>query len=255
MMKFTVKGLIALFVTSSALFLTPMKSDAQVNMKMLIQVTKSCQKDAISTKYYQNIGVLSDRNTNNYIQKEKNQLIEMCIYNRYHYSLVVSKLPWLNSSGKIMPGYPGAVVVGSLVSWLKGGKTPIYVLDCISSQNAGSPQCSKVKNFMGYEEELRCLDRCTDLKNQLIFGLYEVAVCPSCVVAHDEVFGSQEVILKSFIQWFLKLDQLKRRELISLLGDDDKARQLRESINKESKYAVKKYQEVRNRVERKQKER
>lgn len=48
MIKFTVKGLIALFVTSSALFLTPMRSDAQVNMKTLAEVTESCQKDVSS---------------------------------------------------------------------------------------------------------------------------------------------------------------------------------------------------------------
>jgi hypothetical protein len=58
-MKFTVKGLIALFVTSSALFLTPMRSDAQVNMKRLAQVADSCQKDVPFKKYYQQMLLVS----------------------------------------------------------------------------------------------------------------------------------------------------------------------------------------------------
>ena len=51
------KGLIALFVTSSALFSMATRSDAQVNMKTLVQVAKSCQKDVVSENYYQEMGL------------------------------------------------------------------------------------------------------------------------------------------------------------------------------------------------------
>ena len=53
----------------------------------------------------------------------------------------------------------------------------------------------------------------------------------------------------------MKLDKSQRREVISLLGDDDKARQLRELINDESEAAVKEYREARARVEQQKKER
>lgn len=48
MINFTVKSLITLLVTSLALLLTSMRSDAQVNMKLLSQVAESCQKDTFS---------------------------------------------------------------------------------------------------------------------------------------------------------------------------------------------------------------
>jgi hypothetical protein len=257
MIKFTAKGLVSLFVTGLALLLTPIKSDAQVNMKTLVQVAKSCQKEASSIKYYQKMGIVVDINTNNYIQKEKNQLIEKCIFSRYHYSLVVSKFPWLNSSGQIMAGYPGSVIVASLVLRLEGGKTPIYVLNCLYNQNASSQQCSQIKNFMGYDQELRCSypDRCTTLRNQLILNLYEVHVCPSCVVAHNEASGSQIEILTVFIKWFTKLDKQKARELSSILDDDNKADNLRNLIKNESELAKNKYRQTRKRVEMQEQER
>ncbi|MEH1939146.1 MAG: hypothetical protein V7L01_02865 [Nostoc sp.] len=254
MIKSTAKSLITLVVISSVLLLIPMKSDAQVNMNRLIQVAKSCQKEAPSIKYYQKMGIGIDINTINYIQNEKIELIRNCINYRYHYSLVVSKFPWLSSSGQIMPGYLGSVAVGSLVFWLQG-KTPTSVLDCISSQNAASQQCSLTKNFMGYDQELRCFDRCLDSRSHQVLGLYEVHVCPSCVVAHDEVSGSQLEILQAFIKWFLKLDQAKRREILSILADNSKAYNLRLLIKNESGSAVKKYREAVQRVEKQEQER
>lgn len=89
-MKFTVKGLIALFVTSSTLFLTPMRSDAQVNMKRLAQVADSCQEDVPSKKYYQQM--LLD------ISRIDNENLNECIYSRYHYSLILDKFPELAST-------------------------------------------------------------------------------------------------------------------------------------------------------------
>ncbi len=86
-------------------------------------------------------------------------------------------------------------------------------------------------------------------------GQYAVNVCPSCVVALDEVSGSREEILKAFIKWFLTLEKPQRRELISLLGDGDEAHKLRLVIIDESNAAVKKYLEVRQRVEEQEQER
>ncbi|MFM6154806.1 MAG: hypothetical protein ACKPE3_17700, partial [Sphaerospermopsis kisseleviana] len=80
-------------------------------------------------------------------------------------------------------------------------------------------------------------------------------ICPTCVVVHDEVSGSGELILKAFMEWFMKLDKSQRREVISLLGDDNKSHQLRALINEESEAAVKQYRETRARVQQQEQER
>ncbi|MEH2313755.1 MAG: hypothetical protein V7K35_20680 [Nostoc sp.] len=245
MKNFTVKGLITLLVTSSALLLTPMKSDAQVNINRLAQVAKSCQEDIFSSNYYKRMRF--DRNSINQYLKNSyipEQAISYCIHDRYHYSLVLTKYPWLNSTGEILPGYPGSVVVGALANVFDSSHTT-SILDCIANQDVSSQECSetrfgisKVNSFINYWYES-----------------YAVNVCPSCVVAHNEVSGSREEILKAFIKWFFTLDKAQRRELISLLGDGDEAQELRLVIRGEANTAVNKYSEVRQGVEEQEQER
>ena len=83
-------------VTSSALLLTPMRSDAQVDMKVLSQVAESCQKDTFSPDYYKKIN-FSRIGSNGY-------KVSFCIDYRYHYLLILSKFPWLASSGELVEG-------------------------------------------------------------------------------------------------------------------------------------------------------
>lgn len=235
-MKFTVKGLIALFVTSSALFLTPMKSDAQVNMKSLAEVADSCQKDIPSKKYYQQMLLNVD--------KWDNSDLEQCIYSRYHYSLILDKFPELASTGEILPGYPGSVAVGQLASTLIYNRKQL--LDCIIANNISGDVCMNSRQNISRGQKYRSYSRISS---------YLPYVCPSCVVAHDELSGSQEEILKAFIEWFIKLDKPQRREVISLLGDEDEAITLRYSLKKESEKAVEEYQETRARVWQQEQER
>ncbi|MFM5983877.1 MAG: hypothetical protein ACKO9I_00855 [Sphaerospermopsis kisseleviana] len=239
MMKFTVKSLIALFVTSSTLLLMPMRSDAQINMKILTQVADSCQKDAVSESYYQQMGLNINTVNNFYLQ--------YCIYSRYHYSLILDKFPELASTGEILPGYPGSVAVGQIADGflLYGGDKKL--LDCIIANDTSSDVCNASRMRISQNTKYR--------SNSGLIREYLPSVCPSCVVAHDEVSGSQEVILKAFIQWFLKLEKPQRREVISLLGDDDQANQLRLSLRSESQKAVGEYQETRERVEQQEQER
>ena len=247
-MKFTVKGLIALFVTSSALFLTPMRSDAQVNMKILAEVADSCQKNVLSKSYYQQMGL--DINT----EEISSNYLGICIKYRYHYSLVLSRFPWLVSTAEILPGYPGSVVIGTLAnSFSYSGQ--MQLLDCLISQKASSSECYSTREYIAYDKyrSLRYLpDYYSGYHNKHNYLLY---VCPSCAVAHDEVSGSKEVILKAFIEWFIKLDKPQRREVISLLGDEDEARQLRKSLDNESEKAVEEYRETRARVQQQEQER
>lgn len=236
-MKFTVKGLIALFVTSSALFLTPMKSDAQVNMKSLAKVADSCQKDVPSKKYYQQMLLNFDESNNNDL--------EVCIYSRYHYSLILDKFPELASTGEILPGYPGSVAVGQLARTFSSYGHRTQLLDCIIANNISGNVCSMS----------RMISKNSKYRTNGLISDYLPYVCPSCVVAHDEVSGSEEAILKAFIEWFIKLDKPQRREVISLLGDEDEAITLRRSLKNESEKAVEEYQETRARVEQQEQER
>lgn len=246
MINFKVKGLITLAVTSSALLLTPMRSDAQVNMKRLAQVAKSCQKDVLYPNYYKRM-----RLTSNYIyfndENENQRRITSCINSRYHYSLVLSIYPWLDSTGEILPGYPGSVVVGSLAKYFDGVYHTTSILDCIANQDLSSEKCPLVARFIASGTAFRNV--------QSFDRYYTVNVCPSCVVAHDELSGSQKEIFKAFVQWFLTLEKTHRRELISLLGDGKEASELRYAIISESNAAANKYWEVRQGVEEQEQER
>jgi hypothetical protein len=247
MRDFTLKSLITLVVTSSALLLTPIRSDAQVNMNRLAQVAKSCQEDILSSNYYKRMQF--DTNTiNEYLKNLKpRQVIGNCIRQRYHYSLVLTKYPWLNSTGEILPGYPGSVVVASLAN-LFGSSDKTSILDCIANQDVSSRECSITESMIGSGGYF-----ISTVQNW--YTSYKVNVCPSCVVAHDDLSGSQEEILQAFIKWFFTIQKIQRRELISLLGDGDQARELRLVLIDESSAAEKKYWKVRQRVEEQEQER
>ena len=240
-MKLTVKTLITLVVAGSALLLTPIKSHAQVNMNTLAEVAKSCQKDAVSRRYYQQMLFNSERLTGN-------AFIELCIRERYHYSLVLEQFPGLSSGGEIIRGYPGSVVVGLLAArdnfyGLRG------LLDCLISEDASSDVCSSTRGTIAAGLKFRSFS-----DTSWGFG-YLIYVCPSCVVAHDEVSGSQTVILRAFMKWFLTLDKSARRQVISLLGDEDNARNLRRNLDQQSDAAIAEYREARARVEQQERER
>ncbi len=247
MMKFAIKSLITLVVTSSALFLAPMRSDAQVDINRLAEVAKSCQEDIFSSNYYKRMG-FDTNNINYYLKNSYNQeqAIRYCIFFRYHYFLALTKYPWLDSTGEILPGYPASVVAASLAN-IFGNSDKTSILDCIANQDVSSQECSLTKSILGTGVYFR--DSGKDW-----YISYKVNVCPSCVVAHDEVSGSREKILKAFIKWFFTLEKAQRRELISLLGDGDEARELRLVLIGESNAAVKKYLEVRQRVQEQEQE-
>ncbi|MGV0105897.1 hypothetical protein NSTCB13_04667 [Nostoc sp. DSM 114160] len=249
MRNFTVRSLITLVITSSALLLTPMRSDAQININRLTQVAKSCQEDMPSFNYYKRMGFNNTYIINEYIKNSYNQelAIRNCISYRYHYSLVLTKYPWLESTGEILPGYPGSVVVASLAA-VFGSSNKTSILDCIANQDVSSQECSPTRSILG--SGVPFIQRVQDW-----YTSYKVNVCPSCVLAHDEVSGSQKEILKAFIKWFFTLEKTQRRELISLLGDGDEARELRLVIAGESSAALKKYLEVRQAVQEQEQER
>ncbi|MFM7367385.1 MAG: hypothetical protein ACKO2Z_06200, partial [Sphaerospermopsis kisseleviana] len=181
------------------------------------------------------------------INTVNNFYLQYCIYSRYHYSLILDKFPELASTGEILPGYPGSVAVGQIADGFLLDVGDKKLLDCIIANDTSSDVCNASRMRISQNTKYR--------SNSGLIREYLPSVCPSCVVAHDEVSGSQEVILKAFIQWFLKLEKPQRREVISLLGDDDQANQLRLSLRSESQKAVGEYQETRERVEQQEQER
>ena len=245
-MKLTVKTLITLVVAGSALLLTPTKSHAQVNMTTLAEVAKSCQKDVVSRRYYQQMLFNSEDFTSS-----ANTFIEPCVSIRYHYSLVLEQFPGLSSGGEIIRGYPGSVVVGLLAynPFRVSGNNRTGLLDCLISEDASSDVCSSTRYTIAAGVKLRC---CSDTSWDFDYLIY---VCPSCVVAHDEVSGSQTVILRAFMKWFLTLDKSERRQVMSLLGDEENARNLRDNLFQESWEAIAEYREARARVEQQERER
>ena len=225
------------FKRLTVLFLRSNRSDPQVNRKRLAEVTKSCQQDVYSKEYYQQMLLDVDQWDNNNLEK--------CIYCRYYSYLILDKFPELASTGDILPGYPGYVAVGQIASIFIAPGDIIQLLNCIIANDTSSHVCSNSRR----------ISQGTKYRSNNLISSYLPYVCPSCVVAHDEVSGSGEVILKAFIKWFLKLDKPQRREVISLLGDDDKASKLRWSLNEESDKAVKEYRETRARVQQQEQER
>ncbi|MFN6454316.1 MAG: hypothetical protein RM022_019200 [Nostoc sp. EfeVER01] len=58
----------------------------------------------------------------------------------------MTKYPWLDSTGEILPGYPGSVIVGVLAT-LFGSSDKTFILDCIANQDVSSEGTFKIINF------------------------------------------------------------------------------------------------------------
>lgn len=252
MIKFTIKSLVAIAVTISAVLLTAQSSNAQVNMKMLSEVAKSCQEDAASVDYYQKMGIkqVGTQDLAESLNNDPTSFIKRCIFDRYHYSLVNSKFTWLQSTGEMLPGYPGSVAVAAIAAQFPNeGYMHLKLLNCIVTQDASSKEC-----------ELAIIPNLSlgRYKHRENFGYsytnqYLIYVCQSCVVTHDDILSTQK-IMNSFIQWFLTLDKPQRRELMSILGDESSAQGLRAYTHSEASQAVKEYQEARERVQKQEQE-
>ncbi|MFN6527923.1 hypothetical protein [Nostoc sp. ChiSLP03a] len=181
MSNFIVKSLITLVVTSSALLLIPLKSDAQVNMRILAKVAHSCQRDALSPAYYQQMNI--NFRKQHYFGKNQ-AFMNPCIRTRYHYSSVLSKLPWMASKGEMLPQYPGYVAIAATVMNFADEKP--HLIECIASKNSLSQPCQKI-NFYIAQTSIKIekidIGSVDDRFNYLTY------VCPSCAITHDNIFS------------------------------------------------------------------
>jgi hypothetical protein len=239
--KLTLQILLAILATCSTLFLKQQSASAQVDMRLLTEVAKSCQKDATSSEYFQKMGV-KDHQFKILATFDSSTRVDVCIGSRYYHSLVQSKFPWLASTGEIISGYPGSVAVSQISKVInKYGSNSDNLLDCIVSQNPSSNLC--ISSISG-----QAISDNSVLWNEFMY------VCPSCFIAYNDV-SSEEKMRGSFIQWFISLDKSTRRKIMFILGNDKEAINNQEEMLAASDRAVAKYNEIREKVAREEKDR
>ena len=246
------KSLIAACVTGVAILSTAKASVAQVNMSFLTEVAESCQKDVLSSEYYQQMGY----KTGEIPSKEyaDGYLLGDCIESRYFYLQVISQFPWLVSTKEMLPGYPGAVAVSLLAEANTFSKT--FILDCLVSKNSESQECTDADGFKalssglidgGYVDMFYGNDYQTQNKRYSY-------MCPSCVVAYNKNPSGRKMI-GAFIEWFTTLEPSQRKEVMSILGDEQAQINNRVSIQNEADKAWNEYTAIRQRMTEEEKER
>jgi hypothetical protein len=234
--KFTFQLSMAILATCSAMLAKSQSASAQVDMSLLTEVAKSCQKDTNSSEYYKQMGFGKFQSAIG-----SDYSLKTCIYARYGHSLLQSKFPWLASTGEVIPGYPGSVAVSLMAN--QGNSS---LLDCLASKDPSDARCiSSIQFFNDYE-----IYHISDYDP----NIPSTYVCPSCVVA-DVNMSSSMRMRESFIKWFLNLDKPTRRKVMSILGDDQEAINNRNEISTAANTAVHKYNKIREKVMREEQDR
>ncbi len=233
MKKLTFQLSLAMLVTCSTMSITPQSASAQVDMSLLTEVAKSCQKDAASSDYFQQMG-FKDQQVKFLIGDDES--VNVCIRARYPHSLVQSKFLWLASTGEIISGYPASVAVSQMAQSVNKYVYNSDLLDCIASQNPSDDRCISSIGARAISD------------NELPWNNF-IYVCPSCFIAYNDV-SSEEKVRASFIQWFVNLDKPTRRKIISILSNNDKAANNRDEMLTAANRAVDKYNEIREKVAR-----
>jgi len=234
MKKIALQISMVILAACSVMFTKPQSASAQVDMSLLTDVAKSCQKDTTSSEYYKQMG-FDDEKIQSVIGSGES--LGTCIHARYRHSLLQSKFPWLASTGEIIQGYPGSVAVSLIADpYINGWLGTSSLLDCIVSQDPSNDRCiSSIGIFYDYKIRNNNPNR------------QSTYVCPSCVVAHDNVFSAKRM-RGSFIQWFLNLDKPTRRKAMSILGEGQEAENNRSEIEQEARRALDEYKATRIKV-------
>ncbi len=250
MKNFAFKNLVATCVAGIAIFLTPKASLAQVDMSLLTEVASSCQRDVFSSEYYQQLGQKYKVNENDY---QADFALSDCIKSRYLYSQVLYKFPWLASTEEMLPGYPGSVGV-SLITYVNSGG--LDTIDCLASQNQNSEECTESDAlkalYLGDIDENRKIDLIFAGSHSSRVNSYAY-ICSSCYVAYNN-YPSGRKMIGAFIEWFMGLEPSRRKELMSILGDEDTAWINSQKMRKEAQRAWYEYEEMRERIAEEEKE-
>lgn len=250
MKSLLLKSIIATCVTGISILMTPKASVAQVNMSFLKEVVESCQKDIFSSEYHQQMGYKGGVNPNS---DEADNYLRNCIEARYSYLKVISKLPWLISTGEILPGYPGVVAVTEMAYKI----TPVYkntdLLDCLASQDVSSQECTNTNyQLLGLYPKERSHDGKLRMfpeqgKRSSARHSFYAYLCPSCYVSYNNN-PSQKIMVEAFQGWFLQLESSQKKELLSILGGKGTAIGYRNNLRAKASEAWREYTGERRRM-------
>lgn len=261
MKNYVFKSFITTCVAGMAMLLTPKTSVAQVDMSLLTEVVSSCQQDVFSSEYYWQLGHQEMIAPNRY---SIDDYFNKCIESRYFHSLVLSKLPWLASTGEMLPGYSGAVAVSSIARAIEPSRNIYYIyysdfIDCLASQDSESKVCQSRHSFIflygpGNSNSSDKFDVTADDYDSLVQAAWYAYLCPSCYVAYNN-YPSRKKIIDAFREWFMTLEPSRRKQLMSILGDKQTPKNNRDNIREEAWQAVDEYRVIRQRVAEEEKER
>lgn len=256
MKNFVFKNLVAACVAGTAIFLTPKPSVAQVDKSLLTEVASSCQDDVFSKEYYRKLGrhnsTFSRLNPDDFNESIVYELLSKCIKSRYFYSLILYKFPWLASTAEMLPGYPGLVAVSLIADNNYGVEFNSGIIDCLVSQDENSDECYRSHNLRGMSGGNR-VDSSREL-NVPGNGNSYAYLCPSCYVTYNN-YPSGRRMIGAFMEWFMGLEASRRKELVSILGDEQTVRINRAKMNKEADKAWDEYKTIRQRIAEEEKER
>lgn len=253
MKNFVFKNLLTTCVAGIAIVLTPKASVAQVNMSLLTEVASSCQQDVFSTEYYQQLGHNSEFNPDDYSEGQIDNNLSQCIKSRYLYSLVLYKFPWLTSTAEMLPGYPGSAAVSLIADNNYGIYDPNFssgIIDCLVSQDENSDECDRSYNLKGlYSGQIDSSNKLNVFSSSSPYPY----VCPSCYVTYNN-YPSGRKMIGAFTEWFMTLETSHRKELLSILGDEETGRTNRMYMKREAHEAWDEYQKIRERIAEEEKE-
>ena len=249
------KSSIAACITSVAILSTAKASMAQVDMSFLTEVAESCQKDVFSEEYYQQMGI---NEVVSPTSEDSDYYVDNCIKSRYFYLLVISKLPWLVSTNEMLPGYLGSVAISRIA--YENDFNQSNMLDCLASKNKDSQECTNSSfdrntfyNSFLSKDASRKFDSIIGYPNDIQPTLRLAYTCPSCVIAYNNN-PSRRQMIGAFIEWFTKLKPSQKKELMSILGDEEAQLANRTSMRKEADKAWNEYTALRQRLTEEEKE-
>lgn len=262
-MQFVVKSIIKRFVvqvlltgiTGSLMIISSQQDSlADVNTSFLTKSVESCNRDVLSAEYYERAGVNMDK-LFKFMNSQSNEnfneyLMGECIQSRYVYLLTKSKFPWLDSKKDAASGYSEDIMMSLLISRtsvLAAQNSNLDLLKCVITKNSSSNECGLINVF--FENLKHNITSLYSLDfNSHIFSLETIYTCPSCIIANKTNPLSSEENATKFTEWFLSLDKLKRREVVSILGDSDKQISNMNHIYMEVAEVVPKYNQIRTEI-------
>ncbi len=159
----------------------------------------------------------------------------------------------------MLPGYLGSVAI-SRIAYDNNSIYQSNLLDCLASKNKDSQECTNSSfdedTFYKFNSKdiPRKFDSIIGYPNDIQPTLRLAYTCPSCVIAYNNN-PSRRQMIGAFIEWFTKLKPSQKKELMSILGDEEDQLTNRTSMKEEADKAWNEYTALRQRLAEEEKER